>query len=57
MDDYFSPVIVGQSVAGRSASEALVRAEAIWARVVELEAEFWPNEGEEDTLRVSKERK
>lgn len=54
MNDYFAPLTTAQSVAGRSASEALARAEAIWARVIELEAEFWPNEGEEDTLRVSK---
>jgi len=54
VNDYFTPVMVGQSLAGRHASEALAHAEAIWARVVELEAEFWPNEGEEDTLRASK---
>lgn len=54
VDEYFSPAMAGQSVGGRNASEALARAEAIWARVVELETEFWPNEGEEDTFRVSK---
>ncbi|KAG9313598.1 heme oxygenase-like protein [Chiua virens] len=50
VNDYFTPVMEGQYLAGRSASDALGRAEAIWARVVELEAEFWPDEGEEDTL-------
>ncbi|KAF8551318.1 heme oxygenase-like protein [Imleria badia] len=54
VNDYFTPVMARQSLAGRSAREALAHAEAIWARVVELEADFWPNEGEEDTLRVSK---
>lgn len=55
VDDYFAPVMAGQSLAGRSAREALGHAEAAWTRVVELEAEFWPNKGDEDTLRVSKE--
>ncbi|KAI9567577.1 heme oxygenase-like protein [Boletus coccyginus] len=54
VNDYFTPVMAGQSLAGRNALEALAHAEVIWARVVELEAEFWPNEGEEDTLRASK---
>ena len=44
----------GQSLAGRSAPDALARAEAIWARVVELEVEFWPNEGDEDTFCAHK---
>lgn len=54
VNDYFVPVMAGQSLAGRSASEGLARAEAIWARVVELEVEFWPNEGDEDTFHVRK---
>ncbi|KAG8216713.1 hypothetical protein J3R82DRAFT_6923 [Butyriboletus roseoflavus] len=54
VDDYFAPVMAAQSVVGRSASEALARAEAIWARVIELEAEFWPIEDEQDQFRVSK---
>ncbi|KAG6377578.1 hypothetical protein JVT61DRAFT_15396 [Boletus reticuloceps] len=53
VDDYFTPVMAGHSLAGRSAREALAHAEAIWARVVELEAEFWPDEGEEDTLHYA----
>ncbi|KAF8137289.1 hypothetical protein EV363DRAFT_1317381 [Boletus edulis] len=51
VDDYFTPVMAGHSLAGRSAREALAYAEAIWTRVIELEAGFWPDEGEEDTLR------
>lgn len=47
--------MAGQSLEGRSAKVALAHAEAIWARVVELEAGFWPNEGEEDTFRVREE--
>jgi hypothetical protein len=54
VNDYFIPVMAGQPLAGRSAPDALAHAEAIWARVVELEAEFWPNEGEEDSLRATK---
>ena len=53
VNDYFVPVVAGQSLAGRSASDALARAEAIWARVIELEAEFWPNEGDEERLRAT----
>lgn len=33
-------------------SEQWARAEAIWARVVELEEDFWPNEGEEKNMRA-----
>lgn len=52
VNDYLVPVMAGQPLAGRNAPEALAHAEAIWARVVELEAGFWPNEGEEETLRA-----
>ena len=34
-------------------TETWVIAEQIWNRVVELEAEFWPNVGEEKTQRVA----
>jgi thiaminase len=34
-------------------TETWVNAEQIWNRVVELEAEFWPNAGEEKTQRVA----
>ena len=34
-------------------TETWVNAEQIWNRVVELEAEFWPSAGEEETLRVA----
>jgi len=32
-------------------TEEWSRAESIWKRVVELEVEFWPNEGEEISQR------
>ncbi|KAG6378299.1 hypothetical protein JVT61DRAFT_14017 [Boletus reticuloceps] len=44
------------SLAGQSAREAFAHTEAIWARVVELEAEFWPNECEEGALVMSSPR-
>ena len=35
-------------------SEGWKRAEDIWGRVVELEEKFWPEEGEEITMRRQK---
>lgn len=35
-------------------SEGWKRAESIWARIVELEEGFWPEEGEEITMRLDK---
>ncbi|PFH50615.1 hypothetical protein AMATHDRAFT_144738 [Amanita thiersii Skay4041] len=34
-------------------TEAWIRAEGIWSRIVELEADFWPNTGEEVTQRIN----
>lgn len=36
----------------KQGSEQWTRAEAIWARVIELEEDFWPNEGEEATMKA-----
>ncbi|THH18394.1 hypothetical protein EW146_g2592 [Bondarzewia mesenterica] len=36
----------------RPGSDEWVRAEEIWARVVELEEAFWPEEGEESTMKM-----
>lgn len=33
-------------------SSAWRRAEEVWARVVEVEEGFWPEEGEEDSMRL-----
>ncbi|KAF9239846.1 hypothetical protein BU15DRAFT_74381 [Melanogaster broomeanus] len=52
VDAYFAPVMLGKGVAGHTSADALARAEGIWARVVELEAEFWPADGEEETMRI-----
>ncbi|KIJ04659.1 hypothetical protein PAXINDRAFT_164809 [Paxillus involutus ATCC 200175] len=54
VDAYFAPVMSGKGIAGRTSSDALAGAEAIWARVVELEAEFWPADGEETTMRIAR---
>jgi len=35
-------------------TEAWIRAEAIWLRVIELEVGFWPDEGEEVQMRKKK---
>ncbi|KAF9226009.1 heme oxygenase-like protein, partial [Gyrodon lividus] len=43
--------LVDAYFASTMSSDALARAEAIWARVVELEAEFWPADGEEVMMR------
>jgi thiaminase len=34
-------------------TQTWINAEQIWNRVVELEAEFWPNAGEERRLRIA----
>ncbi|EGO03851.1 hypothetical protein SERLA73DRAFT_175532 [Serpula lacrymans var. lacrymans S7.3] len=40
-------------LSGDSRNEAWARAEEIWARVVELEEAFWPEEGEETSARIA----
>jgi thiaminase len=35
-------------------SDSWKRAEGIWARIVELEEMFWPEEGEEINMRLEK---
>ncbi|KIL62737.1 hypothetical protein M378DRAFT_165403 [Amanita muscaria Koide BX008] len=37
----------------KAGSETWYNAEKIWSRVVELEVEFWPNEGEEVSQRIA----
>lgn len=54
VDEYWAPLF--QEVSDDRASrhvEAVLRAERIWARVVELEAEFWPQLKEEEKMRIS----
>ncbi|KAH7925446.1 heme oxygenase-like protein [Leucogyrophana mollusca] len=51
-DEYYGAAMdAGGSGSG---NRSVARAEAIWARVIELEEAFWPNAGEETTARVSK---
>ncbi|KIJ61834.1 hypothetical protein HYDPIDRAFT_42334 [Hydnomerulius pinastri MD-312] len=58
VDAYFAPVMSGggsngAGIGGRTADDALARAEAIWARVIELEEQFWPVKNEELGMRVA----
>ncbi|KAI6044012.1 heme oxygenase-like protein [Pisolithus marmoratus] len=53
VDEYLTPLF--QEVSkdrGSKHGEVIVRAERIWARVVELEAEFWPELKEEERMRI-----
>lgn len=36
----------------RPSSDAWMRAEEIWSRVIELEEAFWPSEEEIETLKI-----
>lgn len=53
VDEYLMPLYQQAMKDGCSNhAEAIVRAESIWARVVELEAEFWPERKEEEKMRI-----
>lgn len=54
VDEYLTPILhqTMESRNGHPNADVIARAEAIWDRVVELEAEFWPEIGEEDTMRI-----
>ncbi|KAH7887027.1 heme oxygenase-like protein [Phlebopus sp. FC_14] len=54
LDEYYEPVMCAATGAGGGQAwgkDVLARAESIWARVVELEDDFWPEKGEETLMR------
>ncbi|KAG6332008.1 hypothetical protein ID866_7081 [Astraeus odoratus] len=54
VDEYLIPAFrdVLQGKGNEHADIIITRAEQIWARVVELEAEFWPAVNEEEVMRI-----
>ncbi|KAH7889198.1 heme oxygenase-like protein [Phlebopus sp. FC_14] len=55
VDEYYVPAMSASTTAEgqKWRKTVLGRAESVWARVIELEEDFWPEEGEEARMRLT----